>query len=80
MSSKVVGTITRLCIAGIILGILGMIQPWVFELFRYGFYVLLLSTLVYIVISHVPERSSEAANPDVLQELPLSVTTTENRS
>lgn len=80
MSSKVVGTITRLCIAGIILGILGMIQPWVFELFRYGFYVLLISTLVYIVISHVPERPSAAANPDVLQEMPAGVTAAENRS
>ena len=40
-------------IGGIVLGIIMMFQPWVFVLFRYGFYLLLFSTLAFIVWSHV---------------------------
>ena len=74
---RLVGPITRLCIAGIMLGILGMIQPFVFDLFRYSFLLLLISTLVYIVVSHLPERSSAAANPEVLEEVPIRLSSSE---
>lgn len=40
-------------IAGIVLGIIGMFQPWFFPAFRYGFYLLLASTIGYIAWSHV---------------------------
>jgi len=40
-------------IAGIVLGIVGMFQPWVFGLFRIGFFVLLGSLLGFMVWSHV---------------------------
>ncbi len=48
-------------IAGILLGILLMFQPWVFILFRLGFYMLLASTLLYILWSHVRPKGEEAA-------------------
>jgi len=40
-------------IAGIALGVLGMFQPWLFVLFKISFFVLLLSTLSFILWSHV---------------------------
>lgn len=40
-------------IGGIALGILGMFQPWLFLAFRVGFFVLLFSTLGFILWSHV---------------------------
>lgn len=40
-------------IAGIILGVVGMFQPWFFPAFRYGFYLLLLATIGYIAWSHI---------------------------
>ncbi len=45
--------IERLTIAGIAIGVLMMFQPWVFVAFRYGFYLLLFSTLAFIAWSHV---------------------------
>ena len=42
--------------AGIILGIIGMFQPWVFALFKISFLVLLASTLGFILWSHVAFR------------------------
>lgn len=40
-------------IAGIALGVIGMFQPWVFALFKISFFVLLLSTLSFILWSHI---------------------------
>lgn len=45
--------ITRVIIAGILLGIFGMFQPWVMAFYTRGFSVLLISTLAYILWSHV---------------------------
>lgn len=45
--------ITRVIIAGILLGIVGMFQPWVMAFYTRGFSVLLISTLAYILWSHV---------------------------
>jgi len=43
--------------AGIVLGILGIFQPWVFALYGPSFVVLLVSTLFFILWSHVqPKR------------------------
>jgi hypothetical protein len=46
-------------IGGIIVGIIGMFQPWVFVAFRYGFYLLLASTIGYIIWSHIEPAPAE---------------------
>jgi hypothetical protein len=45
--------IEQVLIAGIVLGIVGMFQPWAFILYRIGFFVLLFSTLGFIIWSHI---------------------------
>lgn len=40
-------------IGGIVVGILGMFQPWAFGLYRLGFLLLLVCTLAYILWSHI---------------------------
>jgi len=52
-------TVESILIAGIVLGIFGMFQPWVFLAYRYGFLVLLISTLGFILWSHIIPRESE---------------------
>lgn len=51
--------IEKIFIAGIVAGILMMFQPWVFAAFRYGFYLLLFSTLAFIVWSHIMPAPAE---------------------
>lgn len=53
VSDKAYNIIEKITIAGIVVGIVFMFQPWVFVLFRYGFYLLLVSTLAFIVWSHI---------------------------
>ncbi len=48
--------IESILIAGIILGVLGMFQPWIFVAYKYGFVLLLVSILLFIVWSHVSPR------------------------
>lgn len=43
-------------IGGIVLGVIGMFQPWWFGGFRLGFFVLLISTLSFILWSHIIPR------------------------
>lgn len=40
-------------IGGIVVGVTGMFQPWIFGLYRIGFLILLVSTLAYILWSHI---------------------------
>jgi hypothetical protein len=61
ISEKVYQPIEYALIGGILLGLFLMFQPWIFELFRIGFFMLLFSTLGYIVWSHVKPKSSEDA-------------------
>jgi mannose/fructose/N-acetylgalactosamine-specific phosphotransferase system component IIC len=56
ISEKVYRPIEYLLIGGIVFGALLMFQPWVFQLFRVGFFMLLLSLILYIVWSHVRPR------------------------
>lgn len=51
-------------IGGILAGILLMFQPWVFELFRVGFFVLLASTLLFILWSHVTPKAEDLEGPE----------------
>ena len=57
--------VERLIIGGIVLGVVGMFQPWLFAGYKYGFLLLLFSTLAFIVWSHVTpalEMEEEAAH------------------
>lgn len=47
-------------IAGIVLGIFGMFQPWLFAGYKYGFLLLLFSTLSFILWSHVTPAGAHA--------------------
>lgn len=59
ISVRVYRIIESILIAGIVLGIVGMFQPWLFQAYKYGFLVLLFSTLSFIVWSHVTPRREE---------------------
>jgi len=50
--------IEKIIIAGIVLGIVGMFQPWIHLGFRVGFHLLLFSTLTFIVWSHITPRAT----------------------
>ena len=59
--------IERLIIASIVLGVVSMFQPWLFVGYKYGFLVLLFSTLAFIVWSHVtPAPAVEAVTESAL--------------
>jgi hypothetical protein len=62
--------IEYILIGGIVLGIIFMFQPWVFELYRVGFFLLLISTLLYILWSHIRPRGAEL--PEELGGVPPS--------
>ena len=53
VAPRIYNAITSVIIAGILLGIFGMFQPWVMAFYTRGFSVLLISTLSYILWSHV---------------------------
>ena len=53
VSPRVYRPIEAIIIAGIAVGIFGMMQPWSFAAFRIGFHVLLASTIGFIVWSHI---------------------------
>jgi hypothetical protein len=46
-------------IGGIVAGIVGMFQPWIFGLFKIGFFVLLLSTLGFVLWSHINPKAAD---------------------
>ncbi len=56
ISQRAFGLIEKVIIAGILLGAVGMFQPWVLPAYGIGFHVLLLSTLAYVVWSHVTPK------------------------
>ncbi|MBI3957163.1 MAG: hypothetical protein HY328_00035 [Chloroflexi bacterium] len=53
IDATIFARIERVIIAGILLGVVGMFQPWLFVGYKLGFQLLLLSTLAFIVWSHV---------------------------
>jgi len=60
---------------GILLGILFMIQPWTFVLFKPGFLILLVSTIGFIIVTHIPERANVIApNQEAPEEGPVRST------
>lgn len=48
--------VETIIIAGIVIGILGMFQPWAFALYRLGFHLLLVSTVAFMIWSHVTPK------------------------
>ncbi|MCP4199310.1 MAG: hypothetical protein GY762_19365 [Proteobacteria bacterium] len=56
---KLYDNIMRVVIGGIMVGILGLFQPWEMRLYTLGFVVLLISTLVYILWSHVVPQHAD---------------------
>ena len=77
---RAISFITRAAVVGILLGLALMIQPFkdLAGLFRPGFYLLLLSTVTYSVISYVRPASSAALHPEVLEEMPVSISAAES--
>ena len=62
ISARAFRLIEYAAIAGIVLGIISMFQPWSFLAYRYGFILLLLSTLFYILWSHITPREDIEEN------------------
>ena len=56
ISEKTYVPIERVLIGGIVLGVIGMFQPFVMWLYTLGFIVLLLSLIGYIAWSHIVPR------------------------
>src|SRR5687768_11684677 len=50
----------RLSVLGMFIGVLGMFQPWNILYYEYGFYLLGICTLAFIIISHLPSDGSRA--------------------
>lgn len=48
--------VERITVIGMFVGILGMLQHWEIVLYEYGFYLLLISTIGFIWILHVPVK------------------------
>ena len=66
MSKKTYSRVERVLIGLILLGIVGMFQPIVIDLYRYGFLLLLFSTIGFIVFSHMSPKAEapDAAGPE----------------
>jgi hypothetical protein len=55
--------VERLLIGGIILGAVGMFQPWLFWGYKYGFLLLLIATLGFILWSHITPAAPQYDEP-----------------
>lgn len=64
ISASVFQIVERIIIAGIVLGIFGMFQPWIFVAYKYGFLLLLFSTLAFILWSHITPKAASRNNGD----------------
>jgi hypothetical protein len=59
VSQRIYGLIEKVIMAGILLGVIGMFQPWAHLGYRVGFHVLLISTLAFIVWSHITPQVTQ---------------------
>ncbi|MEM9955434.1 MAG: hypothetical protein AAF846_27780 [Chloroflexota bacterium] len=50
---KIVQILERLSVVGMMVGIAGMLQPWQIWLYENGFYLLLIATVGFIILSHM---------------------------
>ncbi len=65
MSEPIYNIVMRVILGGLVVGMLGMIQPFSLSLFKPAFLILFFCTLGYIVFSHVnpkPVKRSENAS------------------
>lgn len=62
--------VESILIAGIVLGVLGMFQPWFFIAYPVGFLVLLFSTLGFILWSHVSPKPKQRQEEIAVTSLP----------
>ena len=51
--------IEQVAVIGMFIGILGMLQPWDIKLYEYGFVILGICTLVFIVVIHIPVAETD---------------------
>lgn len=65
ISVRVYQPIERVIIGGIVLGVVGMFQPWSFRLYQVGFFVLLISTLSFILWSHITPKGEVLEQEEV---------------
>ena len=61
---RVYRLVERIIIAGIALGILGVFQPWLFALYRIGFFTVLISWLSFMLWNHVKPASESYAQEE----------------
>jgi hypothetical protein len=52
--TSLVPLLERLTVFGMMAGVVGMFQPWDILWYGWGFIVLVISTLAFIVVSHLP--------------------------
>lgn len=76
IGARLYHAVETIIIAGIVLGIIGMFQPWQMIFYKYGFIVLLISTLSFILWSHIQPRGMQRQHematvptPDKKEEL-----------
>ena len=70
MSNKTYKRVERSIITLMLLGMAGMFQPFSVEVYRYGFLLLLFSTIAFIIISHMSPKHAthEAAGPVSIEQ------------
>jgi len=61
ISYRTFDLVEKIIMAGMLLGVAGMFQPWVQDLYRIGFYVLFISFLAFNVWSHVTPKSAHSS-------------------
>jgi len=75
ISPRIFRIVETVLIVGIVLGILGMFQPWLIIFYKYGFIVLLVSTLGFIWWSHIKpkeERRQDDTGSSANQDMKTS--------
>jgi hypothetical protein len=64
MSARLYRTLERISIAMITLGIVGMFQSVLIDLYTWGFHFLLAGTLAFIILTHIPVRVDDVVDSD----------------
>ena len=60
MSGQLHGLLERIMMFLMLVGIVGMFQPWVFAFFGWGFLSLLFGTLGFTIISNIASGSEDS--------------------
>lgn len=65
MSARLYRILERISIVMIALGAIGMFQSVAIELYTWGFHILLIGTLAFIILTHLPVRD-DATEEEIL--------------